>query len=666
MKIGTYYYPEQWPRSQWERDFDSIAAMGLRIVHMGEFAWFSMEPAEGDIKLDWLSECVEMAASRQLDVILCTPTAAPPIWLVQKHPQVLILDRHGGCQRFGGRRHYSPTSPDMHDATARIVSVLAERFAGNRSVIGWQIDNEYSGPFDQNDHAHQAFRQWLQDRYGTLDELNRAWGCQFWNTYYTDFNQMLLPVDRDPRYANPHQHLDASRFWSNAYAKFNKLQSDILKAHLKPLPDGRVPFVTTNYMAFHADCNPADMAGDLTLMSWDSYPVGIFGGGITDETYRIGDPAQIGLMHDLMRSYHDRWALMEMQPGQVNWAEAPVLLYPGAVRLWLWTALAHGAEFVTTYRYRQPRFGIEMFHHGLVGPDGTTPSPGGREFVQTIDEIKHLDANRLHGNQPGPSAGAKIGFLFDFEQLWYYLTLPQAPKWNQVQLWQTWYAALMRLGLNVEVIHPDRPWPADLSLIVAPGIQMVEGELIARFEQHVQRGGHLLLTCRSALMDRNGQFWEGLAGQPILNLIGGSIEAYDALPKSVVGTVEMDGKKYPWDVWGDLLYAEPETRVLAKYADQFYAGGVAISQKQHDLATVTYCGVYPNADLADALMEKLAGQLKLPVTPLPPRVQWLRRGGYNILLNYQDQPVDVPAPKSARFLIGDRKIEPAGVAVWEE
>jgi beta-galactosidase len=666
MKIGTYYYPEQWPRSQWERDFDNMAAMGLKIVHMGEFAWFSMEPAEGDIRLDWLGECVEMAASRQLDVILCTPTASPPVWLVQKHPQILIVDRHGGCQRFGGRRHYSPTSPDMHEAAKRIVTALAERFAGHRSVIGWQIDNEYGGAFDQNDHAHAAFRQWLQDRHGTLDELNRAWGCQFWNTYYTDFNQILLPVDRDPRYANPHQHLDASRFWSNAYARFNKLQADILKAHLKPLPDGRLPFVTTNFMPFHPDCNPADMAEDLSLMSWDSYPVGIFADKLADETFRIGNPAQIGLMHDVMNSHHNRWALMEIQPGQVNWAEAPVLLYPGSVRLWLWTALAHGAEFVTTYRYRQPRFGIELFHHGLVGPDGTTPSPGGREFVQAIDEIKHLDLDLLNKAPSTCPVGGKVGFLFDFEQLWYFLTLPQAPKWNLVEFWQTWYAALMRLGLSVEVIHPGRPWPADLSLIVAPAIQMVDGDLITRLEQHVQRGGHLLLTCRSALMDRTGQLWEGPSGKPIVNLIGGAIEAYDALPRSVVGTVEMDGKKYPWDVWGDLLYADPDTKVLAKYADQFYAGAAAILQKSHGDSIVTYCGVHPNVDLAGALIEKLAGQMKIPVTPLPPRVQWLRRGDYNILLNYQDKPMDVPASKSARIIVGSRQIEPAGVAVWQE
>src|SRR3954471_21765972 len=173
MKIGTYYYPEQWPREQWERDFDNIAAMGLQIVHMGEFAWFSMEPEEGRVCLDWLGECVEMAARRKLEVILCTPTAAPPVWLSVKYPDVLPVDDAGRRKRFGGRRHYSPTSSAMQDATRRIVSALAERFGNHPAVIGWQIDNEYSADFiDQNAHAVAAFQQWLRGKYGEIGALN--------------------------------------------------------------------------------------------------------------------------------------------------------------------------------------------------------------------------------------------------------------------------------------------------------------------------------------------------------------------------------------------------------------------------------------------------------------------------------------------------------------
>ena len=682
MKIGTYYYPEQWPRDQWERDFDNIAGMGLQIVHMGEFAWFQMEPKEGQINLDWLGECVELAQERKLDVILCTPTAAPPIWLCQKYPQTLPMLADGTTQRFGGRRHYNPLSPAMIAATKRIVTAMADRFGKHPSVIGWQIDNEYCGGFDQSPLTHKAFGEWLQNRYKTIDALNKAWGCQFWNTYYTDFSQIQLPRKRELEYDNPHQHLDASRFWSGAFAQFNKVQADILK------PRVGKSFITTNFMPLHPDVNPADLADDLTLFAWDSYPVSGYDKP-GDQTFRIADPAGIGMVHDQMASYNGRWGLMELQPGQVNWSGVPTLLYPGAVRLWIWTAIAHGAEFVTTYRFRQPRFGTELFHHGLVGTDGVTPSAGGREFAQAAAELTRLDMGKLAaapvvapapapipatGRKAAkmppvamPSAGSEtVGLVFDFEQLWYYRTLPQARRWDYGKLLRQWYGAMARLGLKVQILQAHRPLPTNLPMIVCPGVQMVSDGFVQALSQYVQAGGNLVLTCRTALMDTTGQLFEGPLAAPILSLIGGTIEACDGLTDGVTAKVELGGKLYDWSTWGDLLYAEAGTKVLARYADQFYADAAAVIQKKHPKGTVTYCGVFAEQEFTSALTEQLARQFALPVTALPLRVQICRRGGYHFCLNYQELPYELSVPKDARFIVGSKTVEAAGVAVWEE
>jgi beta-galactosidase len=661
MKIGTYYYPEQWPREQWERDFDGIAAMDLQVVHMGEFAWFTMEPREGEIRLDWLSDCVEMAARRKLAVILCTPTASPPVWLVEKHPDILPRDDAGRTKRFGGRRHYSPTSPHLHEAASRIVSALADRFGNHASVIGWQVDNEYSSQFfDQNAHAVAAFQHWLQKKYETIDALNRAWACQFWNTFYTDFSQTQLPPGRNPNYGNPHQCLDASRFWSWSFAQFNKLQTDILR------PKVGDRWITTNFMLLHPDANPADFAPDFDLMAWDSYPIAGQDKAPKDQTFRLGDPSQIGMMHDYMASFHGRWGVMELQAGQVNWGDSPVLLYPGTVRLWLWTALAHGAQFVTTYRYRQARFGVELFHAGLVGPDGTTPSTGGREFQQTIDEVDRLDLANLPPPSTAQDAKSTVGLVFDFEQIWYFTSLPQGRRWDYVRLVRQWYGALMRLGLSVRILRPGVPWPRELPMIVVPALQMVGDDDVKQMTQYTAAGGHLVLTCRTALMDRTGQLFEGPLGKPIVPLIGGMIEAYDGLPEEGAAKVELDDKEYAWGVWGDLLYSEEDTRILAKYADQFYEGAAAVIQRKYETGVVTYCGVYGEQDFTDALAAKLATQSNLPTRQLPPRVQLLKRGVYRILLNYSLQPIDAPAPPRTRFVVGTRKVDPAGVAVWKE
>lgn len=676
MRIGTYYYPEQWPREQWSRDFDNIAAMGMQIVHMAEFAWYSLEPKPGQFRFDWLDECIDMARQRKLDVILCTPTAAPPVWLYYDFPNSRTLDEYGRPRMFSGRRHYNPTSPAMIEATKRIVTAMADRWGNHSSVIGWQIDNEYSNEFDQTEDTQRAFRDWLKGKYETIDRLNQAWATQFWNAHVTSFDQVEMPRTRDLMYDNPHRLIDAQRFWSWAFARFNKVQADILK------PRVGERFITTNFMPFYPLVDPNDMRPDLTLYSWDSYPVGRIPPGQKDEAYRIADPAGIGFMHDQMAGYTGRFALMEVQPGQVNWAGYPTLLYPGAVRLWLWTAYAHGSEFITTYRFRQPRFGTELFHHGLVGTDGVTPSAGGREFIQVIDEMKLLRGTQQAPTTPAAAApmsrrrasastahhwtNPAVGIVFDWDQLYAYQALKQAKRWDQPKWLLEWYSAAARLALPVRVLRPDSQWPHDLPIIVAPGVQMVDEALVRKFDDYASGGGHLILTCRTGLMDRTGQLWEGPTAAPIVPLIGATIEAYDGLPEETWGEVEMDGVKHRWGVWGDLLYAEPTTKVLAKYSDQFYAGAAAVTRAKRGKGTVTYCGVYSEQSLVDALVERLAKDINLPTTALPPRVHLLKRGSHRILLNYQDQPVQAPAPRGARFIVGSSTVEPAGVAVWEE
>jgi len=658
MKIGAYYYPEQWPREQWVRDFDRMAAMGLQIVHMGEFAWGTLEPREGDYQLDWLNECIGLAAKRKMDVILCTPTAIIPAWMADKHHDVFLTGH-----RFGGRRHANHLQPFVQDYSRKIVGKLAEWFGGNKSVIGWQIDNELASnnEFDQSPTTHAAFRDWLRGKYGSMDRLNEAWGTRFWNTFYSDWSQILLPPNREPRYGNPHQCLDASRFWSHGFAQFVKLQADILK----PKIGNR--WITTNFMYMHPDCDPGDMAESLSLYSWDAYPATGWEKNPKDENYRIASPRFLGCMHDIMASYTGRWGLMELQPGTINWTGVPILVHPGAVRLWIWTAFAHGAEFVTTYRFRQPRFGMELFHHGLIEPDGVTPTPGGREFAQTTGEMHKLDLKRIPAIHSEMDPERTIGIVFDFDQYWYFLSLPQAKRWNVGDFLQRWYGAAMRLGLQVRMLHPNKPWPKDLKMIVAPALQMLDEALTKRLDEFAKAGGHLLLTARTGLMNRDGHLWEGPTAQPIIDMIGARIEAYDSLPEGAVGHVEViDGGKHTWNIWGDLLYAEDGTKVLAKYTDQFYAGATAATQRKHGEGVVSYSGVFGDQSYHDLLMEKLVRQTKLTATSLPDRVCVYKRGPYTICLNYTDKSITAPAARGAKFVVGMSKIEPAGVAVWEE
>jgi len=220
--------------------------------------------------------------------------------------------------------------------------------------------------------------------------------------------------------------------------------------------------------------------------------------------------------------------------------------------------------------------------------------------------------------------------------------------------------------LPIKIINSVTPWPDNLAMIVAPGVQMVDDALVKKWDDYASNGGNLVLTCRTGLMDRTGQLFEGALAKPILPLIGATIEAYDVLPDDVSGHIEMDNVKYKWGAWGDLLYAEPTTKVIAKYSDQFYAGAIAATGKKHGKGTVIYCGVNAEPAFTSALMERVATNLKLPITKLPPRVQVIQRGNKKIALNYQLVPLDAPAPKGAKFIVGTRKVDPVGVSIWEE
>jgi beta-galactosidase len=196
---------------------------------------------------------------------------------------------------------------------------------------------------------------------------------------------------------------------------------------------------------------------------------------------------------------------------------------------------------------------------------------------------------------------------------------------------------------------------------------MISPALVSQFDAYARAGGHLLLTCRTGLMDETGQLWEGPTAMPILPLIGATIEAYDGLPEDTAGRIEMDDRDdYTWGVWGDLLYPHGSTRTIARYADQFYAGAAAVTQNRLDRGTITYCGVYAEPPFYAALVESMARQAGLPFYELPDRVQLLSRGRHRILLNYNDKPVTAPASPAASFVIGQRQVEPAGVAVWSD
>ena len=336
-EIGVCYYPEHWPETHWREDARRMAALGIAYVRIGEFAWSRLEPARGDLRLEWLERAIEVLHDAGLKVVLGTPSATPPKWLVDEMPDLLPVDREGKILGFGSRRHYCFSHPGYRNECLRIVQALGERFGEHPAVAGWQVDNEY-GCHDTarswSEASLTAFRQWLKDKYGSIERLNAAWGNVFWSKEYSGFFSIDLP-GLAPAEINPAHRMDFYRFSSDQVVEFNRLQADLLR-QLSPGRD-----IIHNFMGRTLTFDHFALGADLDVSSWDSYPLGFLedrsdaGDDWRRRFARAGDPDFQAFHHDLYRATSaGRWWVMEQQPGPVNWADHNPAPRDGMVRLW--------------------------------------------------------------------------------------------------------------------------------------------------------------------------------------------------------------------------------------------------------------------------------------------------------------------------------------------
>ncbi len=667
MNLGVYYYPEAWPQEDWARDFANIRKLRMEFVHIGEFAWAFMEPEEGRFDFAWLDKAVELAAAQGLKVVLCTPSPTPPVWLTEKHPDVLVVDANGRRMVHGSRQHASWSSEVYRKYVGRITEELGRRYGQDPRVWGWQLDNElshYGKEPEYSEAAQQKFRIWLERKYKTIAALNRDWANSFWSQMYQRFDQIRIPNKLENVAAiNPHAVLDAQRWFADNAADYLRFQTEILRRHC-----GHRQWITTNYMHSFAAIDPTLSRADFDVISWTIYPAhGIPNRGPLG--FRLGDPYVISFAGDFMRTINGQAGIMELQPGQVNWGEYNPQPHPGAARLWLMRVFATGSRFACTYRYRQPRGGNELYHYGLAGTDGVTPSSGGRQWAQVADELQQLrKVARVGAAKPTAYAARQAAILYTYDNRWDMDHHKQHKGWNTYAHLLKYYAGLKQAGAPVDIITEERDFSA-YPFLIAPAYQLLDAQLVARWKTYVENGGHLILSARTGHKDRRGQLWEGPWAAPILDLIGADIAFYDVLPPPNTGMVRLGEKSHPWSTWGDVLEPRENAGVttLGTYADQYYAGSAAVITRSIGKGSVTYVGADSDggeleSEVVREVMKRAgASPLALPEGVL---VDW--RDGLWIATNFTEKPQRAPVPERAKLLVGERMLPVAGVTVWQE
>lgn len=645
--IGVCYYPEHWPEEMWADDARRMREIGITRVRIGEFSWSRLEPEPGRYELDWLQRAINCLHEAGLVVILGTPTATPPKWLVDQMPDMLAIDHHGRVRGFGSRRHYCFSHIGYRKECARIVGVLAERFGQHPGVIAWQTDNEYGCHNTVRSYSSSAlhgFRHWLHERYGTIEKLNLAWGNVFWSMEYRSFDEIELPSGAVTE-TNPSHRADFDRFSSDQVCAFNKVQTDILRA-LSPGRD-----ILHNFMTFHVDFDHFDIMQDMDVATWDSYPLGSLDVFSDDAAHkadyaRTGDPDLQAFHHDLYRGTgRGRFGIMEQQPGPVNWAAYNTDAMPGMVRLWGMEGFAHGAEMVAYFRWRQAPFAQEQFHAGLNLPDNVPD----RAYFEVEELARDLAAIGDMGN----ASTARAAIIYSYDAQWLLRAQPQGRNFSYIEQVFSLYKALRAMGLDIDIVGPDARL-ASYDLAILPSMPYVPEALahsLSAFE------GVLLVMPRSGSRTRSHWIPDGLAPGPLRERLGVRVTRVESFRAGASVPVTYGNAVYSFDRWREFLDLQ-QGEVLA------------LSDDGHPALTVNrrayYLAGWPGPSLLEKILEDLVEEAGIRSQPMPRGLRLRRRGHFCFAFNYGPEPVDVASILQGALVRGKWLLKVGDFAVVRE
>ncbi|MDZ7824158.1 MAG: beta-galactosidase [Ahrensia sp.] len=557
--LGVCYYPEHWPQERWREDARLMVAAGITHVRIGEFAWSKLEPQAGKYAFDWLDDAFSVLHDAGLKIVLGTPTATPPKWLVDQMPDMLGVDVNGNPRGFGSRRHYCFSHLGYRKQCARIVTELAKRYGKHPALIAWQTDNEYGchdTVLSYSSAARTGFRDWLSQKYQSPEALNRAWGNVFWSMEYGSFDEVELPnlTVTEP---NPSHAMDFRRYSSDQVVAFNRLQTDIIRNH-SSAPIGH------NFMGSYTDFDHYAVSKDLDIATWDSYPIGFLDRDTSDEQTKVrylgvGDPDLQAFHHDLYRacgqarngSVDGRWWVMEQQPGPVNWAPYNPAPFKGAVRLWAYEAFAAGAELVSYFRWRQPSFAQEQMHEALLLPNGE-PNEAYGVCCQVSQELAALSA-------VASSSPADVALVFDYESQWAWQVQPQGQDFSHLDLVMRYYRALRAHGISVDVIAPTPQAIENRKLVVVPGLFTVKND----FVEALQNSSAVVLAGpRTGSKSADFQIVEGLPPGALRALIDIKITRVESRPP--IAPVDL-GDGLAFEGWREFVVAQDQDGVAASH-----------------------------------------------------------------------------------------------------
>jgi beta-galactosidase len=640
---GGDYNPEQWPQEVWDEDVQLMQRAGVNLATVGVFSWAKLEPREGEFEFDWLDTVLDKLHEGGIRVDLATATASPPPWLTHHYPEVLPVTETGVRLAPGSRQQYCPSSPVYRRLAARLVTALAERYADHPALELWHINNEYGCHVSHCycDVSAEAFRRWLEVKYGTIGALNTAWGTAFWSQQYAAFEE-VRPPSAAPTFRNPTQLLDFDRFSSDELLGCFGAEAAIVRAASPGVP------VTTNFMGFFKPVDYWRWAAELDVISDDSYP---------DPADPLS-PAFGAMARDLMRSLGTgrEWILMEQAPSAVNWRRRNAPKRAGQMRAWSYQAVARGAKGVLFFQWRQSVAGAEKFHSGML-PQAGTDSRVWREIEALGNELRRVP------ELSGRTVEAPVAIVLDWDS-WWSVEQPATPgDVEYVQGLFAWYRTLRDLNIVVDFVPAGGALDA-YPVVVVPSLFVASEAARDNLDRYARSGGQLLVTYQSAITDEHGRIpSRGYLGG-LQETLGIRIEEFappagpdlagtgEAPPPAVGLTSELFGDAEA-GVWAELLTLDG-AEVIARFAGGDLDGDPAITRHSAGEGAGWYSATLPDGAARMALLREVLDAAGVEQAEAPAGVEIVRRGDVTFVLNHGPEPVRI-ALAGTDLLDGSRR-----------
>ena len=665
LTLGTCYYPEHWPEELWKDDLARMLRNGIRVIRIAEFAWNKFEPEEGVYDFSFFDRFLDVAEQTDIKVIFCTPTATPPAWLTDRYPETLNAFRDGTVMRHGLRRHYNYNSGVYRRKTAELVSRMAEHYADRKCIIGWQIDNEFNCEANEyySEADHMAFREYVREKYRTLDKLNEVWGTVFWNQTYTDWQQVYLPRTTPNDVVNPHQYLEAKEFWSYSTKSFCKLQSDILRRYL---PEG--VFITHNGFFGHVDSH-AMTQESLDFMMYDSYPNFAYVLDFDSKNPMKDRAWSWNLCH--IRSISPLFGVMEQQSGPngaVNGGIGAASPKPGQIRLWTMQSIAHGADYISYFRWRTSWIGTEIYWHGILDQNNRD-NRRLKEVSEISEDIKKLSAIC------GKKYEAQVAIAFDYLNDWD----SEYDGWHGPvgrKSQDSWFDSMQKAHIPCDFIYLSDDCSAEklsaYQLIVYPDAAIITERSSELLHEYVRNGGTLVLGPLTGYKDEHGRVPMAAAPGLLADIAGGIVDdftfvsRYDETPK-----VKAFGKTLDAPLFNEML-APDTAQTAGTYEGAWYEGMPAVLVNSYGRGKCWTYGSAFSEEAVIALLEKegIVSPADGLVT-VPESVEVAVRGGVMFLLKYLEDPAEIVFEQPLKdlftedMLYGKDEIPGFGVIAFE-